>query len=544
MNKMISIDGTGKNKLLKKLISLCEIYGQIFPTQNFQFSYNIFSIFLKKENKILYLINMLNGITTISELKTNIYIDLLNPKNNDNNNNILDEEFLLDLAKKNSPECFIFSVCNYISEIEHGYQIFDSEYSKKKNKLNDFLNQFQSKYFNQLKQKEFNSNMEILLKLIKVVNSNESLKNSLLEGKKNIKINDNNNINENNLNKFLIENKDEINIFKEKLKSNVYINKIVDLTYKMQSLYIYEINSKNLLDIRYEIIQLLMQLYFKINSIFYYHDDYFDKKIVLTKKRFRILNNNIINFYELIENMKNCPKKIKDILNKVILYIEREKFTENYDLYNPGFETNNNKYYNFIEQLIVCSQQDNKKIINNYYDAIIFIYELNEKNNKKSYDDKENYYSLEIIKIIINIVRFYSRNLHFYSSIDSKNEEENINLSYFFHFSNEIFEIMNILGYKTAESELQYIILNFNNNKLFNIPTFRDLLNLSQINTPEYLQSSIDNFINKIENDELNNFTNLELKQNKKDIYKLLNKIKSLLSNEQKKKTFEKDIKK
>ena len=547
MNKMISIDGTGKNKLLKKLISLCEIYGQIFPTQNFQFSYNIFSIFLKKENKILYLINMLNGITTISELKTNIYIDLLNPKNYNNNNNILDEEFLLDLAKKNSPECFIFSVCNYISEIEHGYQIFDSEYSKKKNKLNDFLNQFQSKYFNQLKQKEFNSNMEILLKLIKVVNSNESLKNSLLECKKNIKLNDNNNINENNLNKFLIENKDEINIFKEKLKSNVYINKIVDLIYKMQSLYIYEINSKNLLDIRYEIIQLLMQLYFKINSIFYYHhDDYFDKKIVLTKKRFRILNNNIINFYELIENMKNCPKKIKDILNKVILYIEREKFTENYDFYNRGFhlhKTNNNKYYNFIEQLIVCSQmQDNEKIINNYYDAIIFIYELNEKNNKKSNDDKENYYSLEIIKIIINLVRFYSRNLHFYSSIDSKNEEENINLSYFFHFSNEIFDIMNILGYKTTESELQYIILNifFNNNQLFNIPTFRDLLNLSQINTPEYLQSSIDNFINKIENDELNNFTNLELKQNKKDIYKLLNKIKSLLSNEQKKKHLKK----
>jgi len=238
MNKKISIDGTGKNKLLKKLISLCEIYEQIFPTQNFQFSYNIFSIFLQKENKILYLINMLNGITTISELKTNIYKDLLNPKNNDNNNNILDEEFLLDLAKKNSPEYFIFKVYNYISEIEHGYQIFDSEYSKKKNKLNDFLNQFQSKYFNQLKQKEFNSNMEILIKLIKIVNSNESLKNSLLECKKNLKLNDNNNINENNLNKFIIENKDEINIYKDKLKSNVYINKIVELIYKMQSLYI------------------------------------------------------------------------------------------------------------------------------------------------------------------------------------------------------------------------------------------------------------------------------------------------------------------
>jgi len=238
MNKKISIDGTGKNKLLKKLISLCEIYEQIFPTQNFQFSYNIFSIFLQKENKILYLINMLNGITTISELKKNIYKDLLNPKNNDNNNNILDEEFLLDLAKKNSPEYFIFKVYNYISEIKHGYQIFDSEYSKKRNKLNDFLNQFQSKYFNQLKQKEFNSNMEILIKLIKVVNSNESLKNSLLECKKNIKLNDNNNINENNLNKFLIEDKNEINIYKEKLKSNVYINKIVDLIYKMQSLYI------------------------------------------------------------------------------------------------------------------------------------------------------------------------------------------------------------------------------------------------------------------------------------------------------------------
>jgi hypothetical protein len=244
--------------------------------------------------------------------------------------------------------------------------------------------------------------------------------------------------------------------------------------------------------------------------------------------------------------MKNCPKKIKDILNKVILYIEREKFTENYDFYNLGFhlyKTNNNEYYNFIEQLIVCSQmQDNEKIINNYYDAIIFIDELNEKNNKKSNDDKENYNSLEIIKIIINIVRFYSRNLHFYSSIDSKNEEEKIYLSSFFHFSNEIFDIMNILGYKTTESELQYIILNifFNNNKLFNIPTFRDLLNLSQINTPEYLQSSIDNFINKIENVDLNNFTNLELKQNKKDIYKLLNKIKSLFSNEQKKKYLKK----
>jgi len=300
-----------------------------------------------------------------------------------------------------------------------------------------------------------------------------------------------------------------------------------------------------------------MQLYFKINSIFYYHDAYCDKKIVLTKIRFRILNNSIFNFYEHIENIKNCPKKIKDILNKVILYIEREKFTENYGFYNPGFhlhKTNNNKYYNFIEQLIVCSQmQDNEKIINNYYDAIIFIYELNEKNNKKSNDDKENYNSIEIIKIIINIVRFYSRNLHFYSSIDSKNEEEIINLSWFFDFSNEIFDIMNILGYKATESELQYIIVNifFNNNKLFNIPTFEDLLtrrvdllNLSQINTPEYLQSSIDNFINKIENVELNNFTNLELRQNKKDIYKLLNKIKSLLSNEQKKKITEKNMEK
>ena len=294
-----------------------------------------------------------------------------------------------------------------------------------------------------------------------------------------------------------------------------------------------------------------MQLYFKINSIFYYHDGYCDKKIVLTKIRFRILNNSIFNFYEHIENIKNCPKKIKDILNKVILYIEREKFTENYGFYKPGFhlhKTNNNKYYNFIEQLIVCSQmQDNEKIINNYYDAIIFIYELNEKNNKKSNDDKENYNSLEIIKIIINIVRFYSRNLHFYSSIDSKNEEEIINLSCFFDFSNEIFDIMNILGYKATEPELQYIIVNIffnNNNKLFNIPTFGDLLNLSQINTPEYLESSIDNFINKIENIELNNFTNLELKQNKKDIYKLLNKIKSLLSNEQKKKITEKNMEK
>jgi hypothetical protein len=193
--------------------------------------------------------------------------------------------------------------------------------------------------------------------------------------------------------------------------------------------------------------------------------------------------------------------------------------------------------------------KDNEKIINNFYEAIIFIYELNEINSKKSNDDKENYNSLEIIKIIINIVRFYSRNLHFYSSIDSKNEEEKIYLSIFFHFSNEIFDIMNILGYKTTESELQYITLNtffkfFNNDKHFNIPTFGGLLNLSQINTPEYLQSSIDNFINKIENVDLNNFTNLELKQNKKDIYKLLNKIKSLFSNEQKKKIFEKDMEK
>ena len=529
-------EGTGKNKFLNKLISLCEIYVQNFPTQNFQLSYNIFSIFLNKKNKILYIINMLNGITTISELETNIFLDLLNPKNNDNNNNFLDEEYLLDLAKKNSPEYFIFSVNNYIIEIEHGYQIFDSEYSTKKNKLYDLLNQFQSKYFNQLKQKEFNSNIEILIKLIKVVNNNESLKNSLLECKKNIKLNDNNMGMGMWLNKFLIENKDEINIYKEKLKSNVDINRIVDLIYKMQSLYIYEINSKNLLDIRYEIIQLLIQLYFQINSIFYYSDT--EKKIELTKKRFRILNNNIINFYELIENIKNCPKKIKDILNKVILYIEREKFTENYDLYKHGFhldKTNNNKYYNLIEQLIVFSQmQDNEKIINNFYDAIIFIYELNEKKNKKSNDGKENYNSLEIIEKIINLVRIFYQ-IHFFSSIDSKNYEEKINLSCFFDFSNEIFDIMNILGYKATESELQF--------KLFNISIFGDLLNLAQINTPEYLQSSIDNYINKIENVELNNFTNSELKQNKKDIYKLLKKIKSLISNEQKK-IFEKDMEK
>jgi len=529
-------EGTGKNKFLNKLISLCEIYVQNFPTQNFQLSYNIFSIFLNKKNKILYIINMLNGITTISELETNIFLDLLNPKNYDNNNNILDEEYLLDLAKKNSPEYFIFSVNNYIIEIEHGYQIFDSEYSKKKNKLYDLLNQFQSKYFNQLKQKEFNSNMEILIKLIKVANNNESLRNSLLECKKNIKLNDNNMGMGMRLNKFLIENKDEINIYKEKLKSNVDINKIVDLIYKMQSLYIYEINSKNLLDIRYEIIQLLIQLYFQINSIFYYSDT--EKKIELTKKRFRILNNNIINFYELIENIKNCPKKIKDILNKVILYIEREKFTENYDFNKDGFhlhKTNNNEYYNLIEQLIVFSQmQDNETIINNFYDAIIFIYELNEKKNKKSNDDKENYNSIEKIENIINLVRIFNR-IHFFSSIDSNNDEEKIYLSCFFDFSNEIFDIMNILGYKATESELQF--------KLFNISIFGDLLNLAQINTPEYLQSSIDNYINKIENVKLNNFTNSELKQNKKDIYKLLKKIKSLISNEQKK-IFEKDMEK
>ena len=315
INKMLSIDGINENQLLNKLISFCEIYGQIFPTQNFQLSYNIFSISLNKKNYILYIINMLNGIITISELKTNIFIDLLNPKNNDNNNNILDKEFLLDLAKKNSPEYFIFLVKKYIREIEHGYQIFDSEYSKKKNKLNDLLKEFQSKYFNQLKQKEFNSNMEILSKMINNINYNENLKKSLLD------------LNSHYLNKFLIENNDEINIYKEKLKLNdifIYINKIGDLIYKMQSLYISEINSKNFLDIRYEIIQLLIQLCFKINSVFYIYDydEYYRKKIVLTTKRFRIVNNNIINFYELFENIKNCPKKIKDILNLLFcLYI-------------------------------------------------------------------------------------------------------------------------------------------------------------------------------------------------------------------------------
>ena len=113
-------------------------------------------------------------------------------------------------------------------------------------------------------------------------------------------------------------------------------------------------------------------------------------------------------------------------------------------------------------------------------------------------------------------------------------------MSCFFDFSNEIFDIMNILGYKATESELQFLILK-------NSWEIEYILNLGKINTPEYLASSIDNFIikiigNVIENVELKNFTFVGLKQNKKDIYKLLKKIKSLISNEQKKKIFEKDI--
>lgn len=177
----------------------------------------------------------------------------------------------------------------------------------------------------------------------------------------------------------------------------------------------------------------------------------------------------------------------------------------------------------------------NGKNINNFYDAIIFIYELNEKNSKKSNNDKENYYSFENVKKFIFLLKNITPN--FFSSIDSKNEEEKINLSCFFDFSNEIFDIMNILGYKATESELQFLIL-----KNFCLKEY--ILNLAKINTPEYLQSSIDNFINKIENVELNNFTFVGLKQNKKDIYKLLKKIKSLISNEQKKKIFEKDMEK
>jgi len=608
INKIISIDGTGKNKLLKKLISLCEIYGQIFPTRNFQLSF-IFSIFLNKKNKILYIINMLNGITTLSELKTNIFIDLLNPKQFFfNSNNILDEEYLLDLAKKNSPEYFVLSVNNYIKKIELGYKIFDSEYSKKKNKLNDLLNQFQSKYFNQLKQKEFNSNIETLIKLIKVINNNESLKNSLLECKKNIKLNDKNNYMYMDMtNKFLIENKDEINIYKEKFRSNVYINKLGDLIYKMQSLYIYEINSKSLFDLRYEIIQLLIQLYFKINSIFYYFDNYYynnfncfiygfdfiKNQIKLVDIRFRILNGNIVNDYEFIENNKNCPKKVKDMLNKVVLDLQREKFSMNEDSNKPGFyhhETDNNKYYNFINQLIQYSPMRDNEIIDNndFYEMIIFIYELNEKKNSTSTDDKENYNSFKIIKNIINIVRFYYQ-------IPRKYKEE-INLNNLFDFSNEIFDIMNILGYKTTEPKLQYIISNsiFKFNNYCNIPicenssnlpninafeysqksfleflkenlegykttkfsdlntfcnsniyinNFEYLLRLAQINTPEYLKSSIDKFILKIEKT-CKNITNLESTLCKEDIYKLLNKIESLFSNEQKKKIFEKNMEK
>jgi len=475
MNQLISIDETGKNKLIKKLISLCEIYGQLFPTQNFDFSSNDnnFPICLNKKNRLLYIVNMLNGINKISKLKTNIFIDLLNQDYKDNNNNILDEEYLLDLARKNCPEYLIFSVNNYIREIELGYQIIDSEYSKIKNKLMDLLNKFQSKYFNELKLKEFNSNMEILTKLIKDINNNENLKKSC---RIYIPPNVNNTLNlysfnENIwLNKFLIKNKDEIDIYKERLKSNnimKYINKIGELIYKIQSLYIYEVNSKNLSDIRYEINQLLIQLYFKINSIFYYYVN----KIVLVSIRYRIINYNIINFYELIENIKNCPKKIKDILNKVILYIEREKFTMIDGFHTSKFyvhKENNNKYYNLIEQLIVCSQmKDNEKIINNIYEAIIFIYELNEKKNNKSIDDKEKYYSLEIIKKIINLVRIYEQIfLYYFSSIDSKNIEEKIDLSYFFNFSKNIFNIMKILGYEIIESNLQFFIsffLNFYN---------------------------------------------------------------------------------